>query len=153
MTFNEALVKASNICASQEKCIFDIEKKLNTWKVEPPLQQKVINQLIKEKFIDETRYVNFYVTDKFKFNQWGKIKIKWQLNSKNIYGNIVNDALNQIDNKDYKKVLEQLLSQKKRNMKDSKTDTYKTKNSLIRYGSSRGFESDLIYEVLNTMNL
>lgn len=151
MTLEEALVKASNICARQEKCIFDIEKKLNDWQVEPILRQKVIHRLIDEKFIDETRYVNFYVKDKFLFNRWGKIKIKWQLKSKNIFGSIVDAALNQINDDEYKKALEQLLMQKRRNMKD--TDIFKIKNSLIRFGSSRGFEPNLIYEIIDAMNL
>lgn len=146
MTLEEALVKASTICAQQEKCIFDIEQKLNTWKIEPELQGKIIDKLIQEKFIDENRYVNFYTKDKFRFNRWGKIKIKWQLKSKNIYGSIVDDALRQIDNKEYKDVLAQLLVQKRKNIKDE--DIYKIKNSLLRYASSRGFEPPVIYEVM-----
>ncbi|TLX72378.1 RecX family transcriptional regulator [Labilibacter sediminis] len=151
MTFEEALVKTSNICARQEKCIFDIEKKLNDWQVEPGIRQKVIDQLIKEKFIDETRYVNFYVKDKFKFNLWGKIKIKWQLKAKSIYGSIVDDALNEIDETEYKEALAQLLKQKRRNIKE--TDKYKVKSSLIRFGSSRGFEPDLIYQLIDEIEL
>ena len=151
MTFEEALVKTSNICARQEKCIFDIEKKLTTWEVVPAIKHKVIDQLIKEKFIDETRYVNYYVKDKFKFNHWGKIKIRWQLKSKSIYGSIVDDALMQIDNEEYKDVLAQLLKQKRKNIKE--TDKYKVKSSLIRFGSSRGFEPDLIYQLIDEIEL
>ena len=146
MDFKEALVKTSNICARQEKCISDMEKKLRDWQVEPEIQEQVINQLIKEKFIDEKRYVKFYIKDKFTFNRWGKIKIKWQLKSKNIYGSWIDEELKQIDPDEYRMALAQLLIQKRAKIKDP--DPYKTKASLVRYASSRGFEPDLIYQVI-----
>ena len=148
MTFQEALVKASNICARQEKCVFDIEKKLKDWKVDARTSDKVIDQLISEKFIDEERYVKFYVKDKFRFNHWGKIKIRWQLKAKHIYGQPVEDALSQIDEQEYRGALAQLLIQKRRNIKEE--DQYKIKASLVRYASSRGFEPDLIYQLLDS---
>ncbi len=147
MTFKEALVKASNICARQEKCVFDIEKKLFDWKVEPEISQQVIHQLIKEKFIDEERYIRFFVKDKFTFNRWGKIKIKWQLKAKNIYGKKVDEELSHIDMNEYKETLSHLLKTKKTSIKE--TDPYKIKSSLIRYASSRGFEPDLIYQIID----
>ncbi|MGQ1785988.1 MULTISPECIES: regulatory protein RecX [unclassified Saccharicrinis] len=148
MTFEEALVKASNICARQEKCIFDIEKKLNDWKVSADIANMVIDQLTKEKFIDEERYIKFYVKDKFQFNRWGKIKIKWQLKSKRLSGQQVDKALELINDEEYKNALAQLLIQKRRRIKDD--DKFKIKASLIRYASSRGFEPDLIYQVLDS---
>jgi regulatory protein len=147
MTAEEALVKTSHICARQEKCIFDIEKKLNDWGLDNISSQKVIDQLIQEKFIDEKRYVKFYVKDKFRFNRWGKIKIRYQLNAKNIYGSIIQDELNKIDENEYRETLVQLLTHKKNNIKH--TDEYKIKSALIRYGSSRGFEADIIYPVID----
>ena len=148
MTFEQALVKASEICARQEKCIFDIEKKLKSWGVEEPLASKVIDQLIKEKFIDEQRYVTYYVRDKFRFNGWGKIKIKWQLKAKNIIGTPVDEALAKISDEEYKDALAQLLIKKRRNLKGD--DKYKIKASLIRHAASRGFEPYLIYQLLES---
>ncbi|GAF04216.1 regulatory protein RecX [Saccharicrinis fermentans] len=147
MTFEQALLKASHICARQEKCIFDIQKKLNDWQVEPNIAQRVIDQLIKEKFIDEERYIRFYVKDKFLFNRWGKIKIRWQLKAKQISGKQVDTALEQINMGEYRQALAQLLIQKKRSIKND--DPFKTKASLIRYASSRGFEPPLIYQILD----
>ncbi len=151
MTFKEALIKASGICARQEKCISDIEKKLFDWGVEPEIRRQVIDQLIKEKFIDEERYTKFYIKDKFTFNRWGKIKIKWQLKAKNIYGTNVEKELCKINDQEYRDTLAQLLKNKKQSIKE--TDKYKIKSSLVRYASSRGFEPELIYQIINEMNL
>ena len=152
MTFEQALIKASEICARQEKCIFDIEKKLKVWGVEEQIACKVIDQLIKEKFIDEQRYISYYVRDKFRFNGWGKIKIRWQLKAKNIVGTLVDEVLSQISDEEYKDALAQLLIKKRRNIKkDDKRgdDKYKIKASLIRHAASRGFEPNLIYQLLD----
>ncbi len=151
MTFQEALVKASGICARQEKCIFDIEKKLKDWELKSEDANKVIDQLIKEKFIDEDRFIAYYVKDKFRFNKWGKIKIKWQLKAKQIYGSRVDEALSNIDEEEYKDTLAQLLKQKRCSIKQD--DKFKVKASLIRYASSRGFEPDLIYQLLDSEEL
>ncbi len=147
MTFKEALVKASGICARQEKCISDIEKKLYDWGVAPEIREQVIDQLIKEKFIDEERYTRFYIKDKFVFNRWGKIKIKWQLKAKNIYGKNVDEELSKINDQEYRETLIQLLTNKRKSIKES--DKYKIKSSLVRYASSRGFEPDLIYQTID----
>ena len=77
----------------------------------------------------------------------GQNKIKWQLKAKNIYGKYVDEVLNEIDKEEYKDVLAQLLKNKRSSIKD--TDPYKIKSSLIRYASSRGFEPDLIYQVID----
>ncbi len=147
MNPKEALIKASALCARQEKCIFDIEKKLYDWNVEQSDKEKIINQLLDEKFIDEERYVRTYVKDKFIFNRWGKIKIKYQLKAKSIQGKVVDNELNQIDDSEYKNTLVQLLQQKRRTIKDG--DELKIKNSLIRYASSRGFEPELIFQIID----
>lgn len=153
MTFEQALVKTSEICARQEKCIFDIEKKLKDWGVEESVASKVIDQLIKEKFIDEQRYVAYYVRDKFRFNGWGKIKIRWQLKAKQIVGTPVEEALGQINDDEYKDALAQLLIKKRRNLEKNnkrEDDKYKIKASLIRHAASRGFEPNLIYQLLDS---
>ena len=79
-----ALTKAQNLCATQEKCISDIRKKLFDWKLPSTEHDSVINTLLEDKFIDEQRYALFYTKDKFNYNKWGKIKIEYALKQKNI---------------------------------------------------------------------
>lgn len=147
----DAFIKVAAICARQEKCIFDIEKKLYDWQTETADITIIIDQLIKEKFIDETRYVRVYVKDKFKFNKWGKVKIRYQLSAKNISGKMVDSALDEIDKDEYFETLMHLLKQKK--AKSKETDAYKQKASLVRFASSRGFEPNYIYNALDDLNL
>ncbi|NOZ34188.1 MAG: hypothetical protein GXO80_02695 [Chlorobi bacterium] len=76
ITYQKALNKAMYLCSKAEKCKSDIRKKLYEWKANPDEYDNIINQLEEQKFIDEVRFVKYYVRDKFEFNKWGKIKIK-----------------------------------------------------------------------------
>ncbi len=147
----EAFAKVAAVCARQEKCIFDIQKKLKDWEISSSDITAIIDQLIKEKFIDEERFVRVYVKDKFLFNSWGKIKIRYQLKAKNIYGNLVESALGEIDEEQYYNRLLDLLSKKNDKIKES--DVYKKKASLVRFAASRGFEPHLIYNAIDDLNL
>ncbi|WP_068474826.1 regulatory protein RecX [Saccharicrinis aurantiacus] len=147
----DAFIKVAAICARQEKCVFDIEKKLYDWQINAADIAKIIDQLIEEKFIDETRYIRVYVKDKFNFNKWGKVKIRYQLKAKNISGKMVDSALDEINKDEYFQTLMLLLEQKK--SKSKETDPYKQKASLVRFASSRGFEPNFIYNALDDLKL
>ena len=76
ITKEEAWNKASFLCASSEKCLYDIQEKLKSWGCNSDDSEQICQRLIEEQYIDQTRYAYFYVKDKFRFNKWGKIKIK-----------------------------------------------------------------------------
>ncbi len=149
--FKSALDRAMRYCSQRELCISDVNAKLESWGVSSKNKEKIINFLIDEKFIDEQRYATAFVKDKFNFNKWGKLKISAHLKSKNIPGEIITSALHNIDNELYFQVLKELLSVRKRSIKAK--NKYDLKARLLRFGLSRGFESSLIYEVLNDTSL
>ena len=49
----EALVKAMNFCAYQERCTFEVKKRLGEWEVEPEYVGSIIKKLEEEKFLNE----------------------------------------------------------------------------------------------------
>jgi regulatory protein len=140
-----ALKKAQYICSKQEKCKADIRQKLFEWKLESKDHNWVLEQLEKEKFIDETRYTGFYVRDKFKFNKWGKIKIEFELKTKQISPEIIREALESIDENEYKEACINILNQKLNSLKNE--EPAKLKEKMLRFGYSRGFEQDLILRI------
>lgn len=40
----------------------------------PDASERIIARLLKERFIDESRYTRFFVNDKLRFNKWGRDK-------------------------------------------------------------------------------
>lgn len=142
------LHKAQAICSKSEKCESDIITYLIKFDLPRNDIDSIIKDLLEEKFIDNSRYANFYVNDKFKFNKWGKTKIRYSLRQKQIDDHIINDALLQIDDDLYMETLKTIMEQKSKSIKKS-NDKLKTKASIIRFATSRGFEYGLIMNILN----
>lgn len=134
------------LCSKGEKCKSDIRKKLYDWKAKPEEFDRIIGELVKQQFIDEERYTNYYVKDKFRFNKWGRIKIKAMLFQKQIPENLILEALGKIKEEDYIEMLINVIKDKQKNIRE--TDTYKKKVRLLQFASGRGFEPNLILKVL-----
>lgn len=143
MEVKEAIVKAAALCSAGEKCASDIEKKLKTWEVDPDDFGKVIAYLKKEKYLDHQRYAQFFVRDKFRFNKWGRIKIRYELMRRGVENDVIEDALNSIDNELYIDTIDTLLKGRLRQIKND--DIYSKKSALLRFAASRGFESEICY--------
>lgn len=147
MDYEAALKRAAALCSSQEQCSSHIRNKLNSWKVSEQDAEKILQFLIREKFLDDTRYASFYVRDKFRFNGWGKIKLAAMLNQKDIPKSIIEEALKQIDPELYRQSCERLISEKAATLRES--NQFKRKGKLFRFAAQRGFESDLIHQILS----
>lgn len=149
ITKEEALSRAMHICSRQEKCLSDIRKKLHDWKLNEKYIPEVLNTLVEDKFIDEQRFAGFAVKDKFRLNQWGKIKIGYHLRQKQLAEQIIQEALASIDDREYEEMLRDLLARKKRSLKES--DPYKLKAKLLRFAASRGFEQSMVYDHIDQL--
>jgi regulatory protein len=147
--YKTALTKAMAHCSRREYCIDDMRNKLRAWEVSNSDAEKIISALIKENFINESRYATAYVRDKFKYNKWGKVKIAAHLKSRKIPHDLINSALSSIDEEIYIKFLKELIEGHRKTVKAN--NQYDLKAKLLRYGLSKGFESSLLYDILNDL--
>jgi regulatory protein len=145
--FKSALNKAMALCAGREYSPGDIASKLHSWGINSIESERIIGLLKKDNFINEERYALAFVRDKFKYNKWGKLKISAHLKTKNIPVEIIKNALDSVDDETYKQTLINLLSAHRKAV-NAKND-YDLKAKLLRYGLSKGFESSLLYDLLN----
>jgi regulatory protein len=143
----QALSKAMAICSKSEKCIFDIQKKLDAWEISPANAQEIIEQLIEEKFIDEERFTRYYVRDKFRFNKWGKQKLTYMLKGKRIPEKIIKKELAAINLDEYNNMLLKLIQEKACKVKFK--NEFDKKSKLIRFAQGRGFEYDAINKAIS----
>lgn len=141
-TYEQMLFKASAYCATAEHCEADVRTKLQTWACAPEHIDKIIDYLKNENFLNEQRYCNAFVRDKFRFNQWGKTKIAIILRTKNIAEETIAEALEQIDDETYQQTVTTLLQTKLKGLKYR--DEYDRKAKLIRFAQGRGFEYGII---------
>ncbi len=144
-----ALSKVALICSRQEKCCYDIRKKLRDWNLSYDDQDEIIQTLIDEKFINEERYTNFYVRDKFRFNKWGKIKISHHLKQKQISEQLIENAIGQLNDEEYTESLGAILSHKINSIKED--DPYQLRAKLYRFAQGRGFESHLALHFIDKL--
>ena len=145
---NDILLNKAAIYASRcEHCESEVREKLLGWGGSEEEADEIITYLIEERYIDNQRYANSYTRDKFRFNHWGKYKISMMLRSKDICNEIIEEALNQIDEEEYLEKLEQILRDKLRSLKYS--PEYEKKGKLFKFAQSRGFESSAISKVID----
>ncbi|HEY3389758.1 MAG TPA: regulatory protein RecX, partial [Prolixibacteraceae bacterium] len=132
-------------CSQSERCRYDIVAKLRQWELTEDEIEEAIDYLIKEHFLDEERFVRFYVNDKLRLNKWGKVKLKFMLRQKQIPETIVREALDQINDDLYLKTLSNLLQSKVKSVKG--VSDYERKGKLAVFAQSHGFEADLAFRV------
>jgi len=119
---------------------------MRRWEMSEEEQEKVIERLVKEKFIDEERYCRAFIADKIRYNKWGRRKIEQALAMKRIPQDIVQNALAEVDEEEYLEILRPLIAAKRRSVK-AKSE-YELDCKLIRFAMGRGFLMDEIRRVL-----
>ncbi len=142
-----AISKAQYLCAEKEKCIYDIRVKLYDWKLPDVDHDAVIEQLVKEKFIDEKRYALYYTKDKIVHNKWGRIKIAFALKQKKIKDEFIKNAFDNFSEIEYENILKKELHKKMNTIKDK--DEYTIKSKLLRFAASRGFENGKVFDIIS----
>ncbi len=143
----EAYSRAAALCSKSEKCVSDIRKKLYDWHVEEEEHEVVIETLIENKYIDEERFAEYYVRDKFRFNGWGKIKIRHHLNQKKIPSYCIEKAISAINKEEYIHNLLKALNGKNKTIKTS--DEFERRQKLMRFAAGRGYTLDEINQALD----
>jgi len=140
LTEAEALHQSAAYCSLADRCIDDVRKKLTKWEIETPVQNRIIQRLIQEQFLNEERFCKSFVNDKMKFNKWGENKIKFELRKKNIPEPLIQATLKNINPKENKDKLLQLLTAKKKTVKGK--NEFEIQQKLMRFAAGRGFAID-----------
>jgi len=148
--FQTSLNKAMALCSQREYCVSDIREKLQSWAVSENDAERIIKMLIKENFINEKRYSEAFVKDKFNHNKWGRVKIAAHLKLKSVPADLIRQAMGSIDEETYLKRLREIVSEHRKSVKAR--NQFDLKGKLFRYGMSKGFESSLLYDILNDIS-
>ncbi len=146
-----ALEKAGHYCAYQERSQQEVRDKLYEWGLWSAAVENIIVKLIGEGFLNEERFAKAYATGKFRQKGWGKIKIKQGLKLKKVPEVLIKKALNTIDGDAYEATLSGIIEKKAISLKEK--DSYKRRYKLQQYALSRGFEADLILDILKASEL
>ena len=147
MTEQEAYLQLAALCAQAEHCQQEMRDKMRRWELDETVQNRIIDRLIKERYVDDERYARAFVKDKIRYNKWGRRKVQQALWQKHIDAEIQQRVLDEIDEKEYLDILRPLLKQKRKSIK-AESD-YELNQKLIRFALGRGFGFDIIRQCLN----
>ena len=141
------LARAERYCANEEQCRTSVRKKLCDWGATPNTSTKIVNRLIDQGYIDERRYARAYVASKLRNQKWGRLKVIYQLRSKQVPPKFITEALAEIPDEEYRNILIDVAKTKWDTYPG--TETYsKWRSKLITFLASRGYESPEIQAMI-----
>jgi regulatory protein len=142
-----ALMKMQSWCAYQERCQQDARTKLYELGLWPEAVENIIVKLIEDNFLNEERFATTFARGKFTIKKWGRIKIKQELKQKRVGDYCLKKAMQQIDETEYIITLTKLIDSKRKLIKEK--SPIKLKFKLMNYVLSKGYEKDLVFDILN----
>jgi regulatory protein len=142
-----ALAKAEAFCAYQERSQQEVRNRLYEWGLWKDAVEDIIAKLILENYINEERFSKVFAGGKFRIKKWGRIKIRMALMQHNITEYCMKKAMQEIDERDYIKTLRTILKKKLTEIKMN--DTLKKNYKAGQYAISRGYEPELVWQILN----
>ena len=146
LTPDEALAKIEYFCAYRERCPQEVRRKMADLGIKGETAGQIYAVLQDDGFVDEARFALAFAGGKFRINRWGRVRIRLELQHREIAPNIIEQALDAIDEVEYRRVLQQLLKKKQQQYQvDSEWESNnKTAAALIR----SGFEPELVFKYL-----
>ena len=148
-TLQEATRKLEHYCAYQERCHKEVQQKLSRMHMIPEAIDIIIVHLLKHNFLNEERFAKTFVRGKFKFKNWGRRRLTYELKKKDISKTNINQALTEILDEEYFETFNDLAEKKAHSIRE--THVQKKKKKFIDYFLYRGWEPHLVYEKANEL--
>ncbi len=137
-SIEEVKRQMERFCAYQERSHFQVEQKLYTLGMIPDAIDHIMVHLLDEGFLNEERFARSYVRGKFYHKAWGKQKIIQGLKQHQVHDNLIEKALNEIKEEDYKQSIKRLIKKKSKTISQPKT--YIGKQKIARYLLQKGYK-------------
>ena len=148
-TPEQALAALMRLCARAEKSQEDARRLMRGWGVAEKDAEQVLGRLVRDRFIDDSRYAEAFVREKLRLSGWGEYKIRTALQRKGVSKERIDAALSQADRPAMGERLAQQLERKARTVKY--TSQYELKTKLIRYGLSLGYDYEAVMDAASAM--
>ena len=146
------LQKAASYCAYQERTQDEVKQRLKKWNVWGDEADEIIAELISMNYLSEERFAKTYAGGKFRIKNWGRMKIRQELNRRGLSTYSIEKGMNEIGDEDYVSGLRELLSKKRNLLSKTETDPFKLKQKLARFALGKGYESELVWKEIGDLN-
>jgi regulatory protein len=146
----EALIKAANFCAYQERTQKEVRSKLAELEVVGDESEQIIVWLIENNYLNEERFARIFAGSKFRQKKWGRIKIRQELKMRGVSDYCLRAGMSEIDGDDYMETLQTIIEKKAKEVKE--TNPLIKKQKIVKYALSKGFEQDLVFDVVRNLS-
>jgi regulatory protein len=142
----DLFLKLSRFCAYQDRAISEVKKKMYELDINLDMQNRLIDALIEENFLNERRFALSFTFGKFRNKSWGKNKIYRALLVKRVKKEDIEFALLQIDEEVYHSKIVQIIE--KQNRVSFEKNILIKRKKIADYLQRKGFELPLVWEIL-----
>ncbi|MDG0973387.1 MAG: regulatory protein RecX [Crocinitomicaceae bacterium] len=144
-SFLEAKRKIEAWCAYQERAQSEVEKRLRDYGLDTEDVFALISHLITNNFLNEQRFAEAFTSGKVRIKRWGRRKIYNELIQKQVSKITIQAAFDTIDLEVYENNLFFLAERK---YAETKGDSYERKMKTARFLTGKGYEFELIQDVM-----
>lgn len=132
---------------------YELINKLLKKNFDKKLIHEVVDELISKNFLNDYEFCKAYFEERFYRKKIGINKIKAELIKKGIDRKIIEDVIHSIDDNSSIDNAYELAKKKLNSYQFKKLDNQKIKQKLFSFLSSRGFQSDVIFKVIDKLNI
>ena len=148
-TVVEAQKKLEYYCAYQDRCHVEVIAKLKEMGMISKARDKIVADLIRANYLNETRFSKSFARGKFRIKKWGKNRIIRELKKRGISDFNIKLGLKEISENIYQSTFYDLFEKRKKELEElSKVEQ---KKKIFYYFSYRGWEHSKIYEALSEL--
>lgn len=141
------LQKAAGFCAYQERTQAEVRERLYEWGIRGDDTEEMISWLIENNYINEERFAVAFAGGRFRLKQWGKVRIKQELQLRGLSSYCIQKAMEEIQDADYEATLQKLVNKK---IDEFDIDNpFIKKQKIARYLIGKGYEAELVWKQLS----
>ena len=134
---SDIMAKIERFCAWQERCEYDVRRKLASFHLSENQEDAVLKSLKENRFLDDNRYAETFVRSKVRMG-WGRQKIVAALRAKGISVEIIDRHCSAIPAADYTETLRKAVEKWRRSHPDEPENSPK----LVRHLLSKGYRME-----------
>ncbi|MGV0753521.1 regulatory protein RecX [Empedobacter brevis] len=147
-TIDQIKDKMAKYCLYQDRCHWEVEKKLREFDLISEAKDEILYKLIHYGFLNEERFVHSFVRGKVNQKMWGRNRLRQELKLRQIHPKLIDNVFKEeIDlDKYWNNLLH--LTRKKFNLLTSERESFKKINKVKAYLAYKGYEFDLMNEAI-----
>ncbi|MBQ4184599.1 MAG: RecX family transcriptional regulator [Bacteroidales bacterium] len=148
MEEKKVLERLQRQCSKAEYCSSDVRRKaLKAMEGDSEAASRIVEALVRERFVDDGRYAAAFSREKSSLQGWGAVKIRFMLRSKGIPDEIISAALEEIDPGKAERKLDKLVSDKARLLEGDPQKRLK----LLKFALGRGYSYDEVEKAIDRL--